>query len=35
MSEFDNIDMVLGLAQQLGRSLNVHPPIRGVLAGAA
>jgi 2-dehydropantoate 2-reductase len=26
------IDMVLGLVQQLGRSLNIYPPIPGVLA---
>jgi len=29
------IDMVLGLVQQLGRSLNIYPPIPGVLANAA
>lgn len=29
------IDMVLGLVQQLGRSLNIYPPIPGALANAA
>jgi 2-dehydropantoate 2-reductase len=29
------IDMVLGLVQQLGRSLNIYPPIPGALASAA